>query len=394
MKDLAVSGWHPEDHNPMVLPSITDRPNPREDTLSPINRMSNPVGRILLGIFTTNSKNDESRRQLIRKTYLTNFQTLQKVGLSSDAKTMVCSLADFMESGSKNDDCSIIYTFVMGAMDSSNTTAPTDLTEREDQEHISYVVDRPSSSLDTSEHRDILYLNVRENMNEGKTMTWFRYASSILPVEELGIDLIAKIDQDTVIFPRLLLQDLNQQIPVRPARRLYGGHRLEGKSSGTRYMQGGAYFLSTDIAKQITSSACPRSNIIQRYTAKWGHTRAEDREIGLFVDQCCWSNQMGGNSTTSSVGLVFTNHLHHNRANKKEVGFRVRWKEGLASDIATLRHDIVTKKYEATHGCPSSKALAQAEEAWFDEFEKMGIAKRRYMKMVSASCPSLADAYE
>ena len=394
MKDLANSGWHPDDST-IALPSIsTDEPGPQEDTLSSANTMGNPVGRILLGIFTTNSRNDESRRQLIRKTYLTNFQTLQTVGLSSDAKNMICSLADFMESGSNKEDCSIIYTFVMGAMDSSNTTAPTDLTEWEDQENISYVVDRPSSSLDTSEHRDILYLNVRENMNEGKTVTWFRYASSILPVDELGIDLIAKIDQDTVIFPRLLLEDLNQQIPVRPTRCLYGGHRLEGKFSGTPYMQGGAYFLSTDIAKQITSQACPRSNIIHRYTKESGHSRAEDREIGLFVDQCCRSTQMSGNNTASSVELVFTTHLHHYRANKKDVGFRVRWKEGLGLDIATMRHEIVKKKYRATHGCPSSKALAQAEAAWFDEFEKMGIAKRRYLKMVSASCPSLSDDVE
>jgi uncharacterized protein YwbE len=393
MKTFAFSGWLPEDTNNSSLQLFTD--GPEVTTPSPVTARGNPVGRILLGIFTTNSRNDESRRQLIRKTYLSNFEILRTIGLSSDADNMICSLTDFMESGMKKEDCSIVYTFVMGAMDSSNTTAPTDLTEQKDQENVSYVVERHQSSLPKTLERDILYLNVRENMNAGKTVTWFRYASSILPADQLGIDMIAKIDQDTVIFPRPLLEDLNHQISARPAQRLYGGHDLvEGMAGDIPYMQGGAYFLSTDVAKQITSPACPRRQIIQKYNRERGYTRAEDREIGLFVDQCCRNDQMGGNNTAASVRAVFTNHMNHNRANKQPVGFRVRWKEGLALDIATVRHQIVKEKYKATHGCPSSKALDQAEEAWFDKFEKMGIAKARYLKMIRASCPFLVDAVE
>jgi hypothetical protein len=370
------------------------------DTIPPLRRdpvpyPSSPLAekethRILLGIFTTNSRDDESRRQLIRKTYLSNFRILAKVGLvAPDAEDTICSLADFVADGNKMKDCSIIYTFVMGAMDKSNTTAPTDLTELADQDKVKYVVERPSSLPDTAE-KDILYLNIRENMNAGKTVTWFRYASSILPAAEFGIDLIGKVDLDAVLLPRPILEDLNNQISERPAQRIYGGYDIVQRNAqtDTPYMQGGTYFLSTDVAKQVTSDACNRRKIVKQHVSDMGYKRAEDREIGLFVDQCFGNGAGGSDPSSSPVPMVITSHVRHSRANKKLGGFRVRWKEGFASDIAAMRYQMVKEKYKATNGCPSTKALADEEEAWFDGFEKMVSAQQRYVKLVKDSCSS------
>lgn len=47
--------------------------------------------------------------------------------------------------------------------------------------------------LDCSERRCI----VNENMDQGKSQTWFRYAAAL--VEELNIDHVVKMDSDCLI---------------------------------------------------------------------------------------------------------------------------------------------------------------------------------------------------
>lgn len=347
--------------------------------------------RILLGIFSTSSPEDYARRQMIRNSYLSNFKTLTGVGLELNSKTSICSLNDLKTNPSAYEECQMVYTFVVGAYDPlKNDTVPTDLTEAfpfGTQEAAKYIADR-SSRQEDGEDRDVIYLNIAENMNSGKTVTWFRYASSILMTRDLGIDLIAKVDLDAVLFPRPFLQDINAQILDRPAQNIYGGyHLIQRQAHEIPYMQGGFYFLSTGIAQWITSNDCPRHDIIQRSTFEKGYTRSEDREIGLFVDECIRARHE--ETTYNGVKMIVTSYATHNRSYKKSTPFRVRWKEGLAKDIAYLRRQASKKKYAATSGCPPSEKAAKEDELWFDLRKNMGLAKRRYEKMVGIDCSSL-----
>jgi hypothetical protein len=383
-----------------------------------------PPPRMLLGIFTTNSTSEAIRRNLIRKTYLSTYKTFEKAKLKEGRIDRICALADLLSAeqnesstgdnnnnnnnnntrsrGNSMDDCLLVYAFVMGAMDPSNTTAPTDLLELEASEDSSnnreimmmmYNVDRSGYN---NYERDVVYLNIRENMNDGKTVTWFKYASSVLP-STLGIDLIAKVDSDTVVFPRLLLQELretleNQHHIRRPARRVYGGsNQVVREGAKVHYMQGGFYFISRDVAQKITSKTCPRSEIVQRVVFDPGYRRSEDREMGHFVDTCAnqHHNRTKDDDEEGNIRKVVLrpdSSARHERSFKDANRFRVKWKDIFSNDMANLRYNEVRQKYADSNGCPPTEEAKSNELAWFDKLEKMVRVKARFSKLLAAVC--------
>lgn len=363
--------------------------------------------RILMGIFTTNTEEDTNRRRLIRKTYLQTYQILREVGLTSDVETpgSLCSLADLLENkGHAMETCSIVYAFVMGAWDKSNTTAPTDLTLFED-ESVTYTVDR---SFSEDYERDVVYLNIRENMNFGKSETWLRYASTILPrTTKLGIDLISKVDSDTVVSPRQLLSDLASSVFTQDRIKhlsvtgVYGGASEVGRSNQVHYMQGGFYFFSLDVARHITSKSCPRSQIIQEKRFDRGFERSEDVDIGNFVAYC-WEqpkeahdgnfpgghqDQGGikeksaqhdaqpseGNRKGRNLKRVLVSGIVHGYIYKQAARFRVKWKEVLARDMAILRFEQIKDKFGGH--CPSEGQDRDEVLNWFDRQPNMKLAR-------------------
>jgi hypothetical protein len=127
---------------------------------------------------------------------------------------------------------------------------------------------------------DLVMLNIKENMNEGKTQTYFKYATMICD-DHIYFDYIAKTDTDTLFHvDDFLDSDLNH-FPVFPDNgRVYGGwsfygRRSFGDASGVIYYAGSFFFLSPDMARFITSDACDRKRL-DRF--------AEDWTIGAFVD--------------------------------------------------------------------------------------------------------------
>lgn len=344
-----------------------------------------PPSRILLGIFTTNRKEDFVRRKLIRKTYLSTYKTLREVGLAhpDESSDRICSLADLMEKkGNTAKECLIVYTFVMGAWDRSNTTAVTDLTEFDD-DAIPYVVDRSTTSQDY-EH-DVLYLNIRENMNFGKSETWFRYASTILPSADLGIDLIFKADSDTVVSPRPLLSDLESILSreriKRPANEVYGGVHEVGRSNEVLYMQGGFYFLSRDVASHITSKECLRKKIVQQSRFDRGFDRSEDADMGNFV-AICWQNESATGVADKNLRRILLDgrtSATHGFILKDSDRFRVTWKDRLGHDLALLRYNEIKDKYRG--GCPTETEELDEELKWFDLHPNMKLAKLQFAKL-------------
>ena len=88
-----------------------------------------------------------------------------------------------------------MYTFVVGA----NSNGPTNLVDYNNSSHplILDVSEIPSqyafsNTSDASDNdvteKDITFLNIKENMEEGKTPTWFLVANTL--VKEYDIDYI------------------------------------------------------------------------------------------------------------------------------------------------------------------------------------------------------------
>lgn len=227
--------------------------------------------RFLFGIFSTLRKHDFVRRKVIRRTYL-----------ASDPYR-ICSMKDLPN----KPNCQIVYTFVVGA----NATGPTDLVEH----RLSPLVVDPSEFPVVDDYGDVVaieddvtYLNLQENMEYGKSPSWFLYANTL--VEEMVIDFIAKVDSDTLVFPNRFLDEFATFLPLKnhsyvgnttttnalhptssssPELRVYGGIPNDSigcgglrrphcsQMGGKTYMQGQLHFLSADLSRYVTSIPQP-----------------------------------------------------------------------------------------------------------------------------------------
>ncbi|KAL3940063.1 MAG: hypothetical protein SGBAC_005319 [Bacillariaceae sp.] len=228
----------------------------------------NGSARILVGIFTTNLKQlERKQRNMIRKAYLSAYK-------KSETPNRICSLQDMLKKKVKPDECQFAYTFVVGA----NSSAPTEQVDTDDLDLIAI----PRDKMENPEP-DMLYLNIRENMNNGKTETWFRYASLIVE-HDLYFDYMAKMDTDTILFPYPLFRKMEKWPKYPNNRRIYGGEynvKEDGQKRkdllvGASYFNGPFYWISPDIARFITDAEkCNRTAL---------RTSAEDMTIGNYIN--------------------------------------------------------------------------------------------------------------
>lgn len=194
--------------------------------------------RILVGILA-DSQTDESKE--MRNRFRRVFQ------LWNDSR--ICSLNEFvskdwvdsssyMEYDDRDTsyDCQIVYSFVLSAY-SRNTSLPyfsnelrnvSTLKLHETPEEPLVLKEVPTPKIfvhsdvipppysDVLEHKDGIFLNIVENMNEGKTETYLYWASKVS--RQFNIPFVAKCDTDTVIRFQKLLQFLHQELPKSPVR--------------------------------------------------------------------------------------------------------------------------------------------------------------------------------
>jgi Galactosyltransferase len=228
--------------------------------------------RILLGIMTMKEHDQEVRRRaMIRDTYLSYYYNST---YDEGERYRICSLHDLLVLSKDNPnatkyamllrECQLAYVFMAGG----NQTGPT--------ERVVYKSSEPITL--PSNETDVVLLNIKENMNEGKTPSFFKYATTVVD-EHVYFDYIAKTDSDTLIFPDRILNDSVNKLPVFPNNVLvYGGYRpvarKDDQMKGPLYWQGSFYFLSVDLARYITSAACDRQSL-----TLW----SEDKSMGNFV---------------------------------------------------------------------------------------------------------------
>lgn len=209
--------------------------------------------RLLLGVFTADDA-DERR-------YRAKFRALFQL------HPQVCDLKSYTDDLPK--DCRLVYTFVVGG--ASEATPPVLLQTNARP----WLVSASTSALsaDLNEH-DVTLLNIRENMNEGKSQTWFAYAAS--QADALEIDYIGKVDTDTILHLDQYFAFCEAHMPPPPynrhilaglpADKLWWEPKLEDqpKEKWWRenygrvlhlYVQGQFYFMSSDLAKVVADEA-------------------------------------------------------------------------------------------------------------------------------------------
>lgn len=215
----------------------------------------------LMGIFSTRTDKEAKRRQLIRDTYLTHGRD-----------SRVCYLSLYMQLPSEDrTKCNVVYTFVVGGRDDAD--APTEHVD--DNERLTL---ERAKVVGVNDEEDVTYLNIRENMEDGKSDTWLKYGAHLS--SKFGFDYVGKTDSDTYVNVDELIEFVVTELPQSPDNvHIYGGIPWANFHKSSLYMAGQFYFVSSDLAQYVGYELTPthRSNLRN----EWRHT--EDMDIGNFI---------------------------------------------------------------------------------------------------------------
>lgn len=268
-----------------------------DDVVRPLR---NP--RTLMGIFSSDNMFDGTHRTWHRHL----FNDIWK-------DERVCTLSQFRTSNDTTvqQKCELIYTFVAAASDDPN--APTERLEETD------TADNPIELLGGYKNPmkgdinwpDVTHLNIRENMNEGKSQTWFYFGSKIaneFRKTSTPIDYVMKFDSDSILRLHDFLELAHTRLPPAPYNKniFAGALRDKGpwyfknsklghpQSELSRYeshwgreydgvhlyLAGQCYLMSTDLAAFVAAEA-PYSRV---RVAKGGYIEGhEDHDIAAMV---------------------------------------------------------------------------------------------------------------
>ena len=217
--------------------------------------------RLMLGIMSVLDHDSERlRRKTIRETYLSYFNQ------SDTERHRICSLTELLDKSRADHalllrECQLAYTFVVGGNPEGST------------ERLTFTDSEPMTLAPDALEPDVVLLNIKENMNDGKSQTYFKYGTTVVD-NHLYFDYIIKCDTDTLIFPEYFLNHKMNRLPLFPNNvRVYGGFDLFSREDAM-YFAGSLYFLSVDMARYIASDACDRKKL---------DVFSEDRALGLFA---------------------------------------------------------------------------------------------------------------
>jgi len=214
--------------------------------------------RVLFGILTADFFNDQAYRKRHRMLF----------ALWNDPR--VCSLPDFKAMPmDERYRCELIYTFVMGG----NPDATPELVD--DSRPMLATKPIKGKSPDINDP-DVTLLNIRENMNEGKSQTWLKHGAEI--AAEFNLDYVVKCDADAMLHLHEFFQFAYLNLPPAPYNKhvyvgalrdkaywprhkteeerirfeSYFGNNFEGVHL---YVAGQIYMMSTDLARYVGQEA-------------------------------------------------------------------------------------------------------------------------------------------
>lgn len=240
-------------------------------------QVSRPT-RVLVGIFTIDDTTERRCRHRQRRLFRLHPYT--------------CTLATFLSEQPEN--CRLIYTFVTGG----NPQGPT----MQVDSSVPMVIEYDSTRMHFTEkdmlEPDVTLLNIKENMNDGKSQTWFAYGAQL--AKTYPIDYIVKQDTDTILFLDKYFDFVDQSLPPAPynrnilagsvADKLWWGEDTVNRNSPAEqwaiqryggllhlYTEGQWYLMSPDLAETVQQEA-----ILTDETAKYvaGH---EDHDVSAMA---------------------------------------------------------------------------------------------------------------
>ena len=265
--------------------TLTEAANQKEADHSLSVAVSPPPSRprVLLGIFSADFPNEEPCRHRQRR--------LLRI------HPHACSLDKYLEEHTA--ECHLIYTFVLGG----NPDAPS--TELLDDKSRPWVL--PSTAADNPRQyngtdilaADVTLLNIKENMNDGKSQTWFSYAATL--VDDHSIDYIAKQDTDTILYLDRFFDFVDTMLPPPPYNRnilagsvvdklWWGADRVHRQAPTEEwavkrygsllhlYAAGQWYLMSPSLAKTVQQQALLGPSETSKYFA--GH---EDHDLSAMA---------------------------------------------------------------------------------------------------------------
>jgi hypothetical protein len=159
--------------------------------------ISNRSSRVLVGIFSSDSPSGV----VCRGRYRALFR------LWDDER--VCSLSAFRKMPEYHrQKCELIWTFVVGG-------GGKDIPPENVADERPMIVELPATGESPDWNAtDMTLLNIRENMNEGKSQTWLKYAASV--ARENGFQYVAKCDEDSILRLPDFFQFTRHRLPPSP----------------------------------------------------------------------------------------------------------------------------------------------------------------------------------
>eukprot|EP00554_Chaetoceros_debilis_P008518 CAMPEP_0194100522 /NCGR_PEP_ID=MMETSP0150-20130528/1329_1 /TAXON_ID=122233 /ORGANISM="Chaetoceros debilis, Strain MM31A-1" /LENGTH=192 /DNA_ID=CAMNT_0038786887 /DNA_START=1516 /DNA_END=2091 /DNA_ORIENTATION=+ len=119
------------------------------------------------------------------------------------------------------------------------------------------------------------YLNIKENMEDGKSPTFMKFASNIATAH--GLDYVVKLDDDTYLSTVLFTICTDEELPPAPYNiRTYVGPPHLSRLKNHVYAAGEMYIVSTDLASYVANKLSfeDRENLA---------IHIEDLDMGTYV---------------------------------------------------------------------------------------------------------------
>jgi hypothetical protein len=165
--------------------------------------------RILIGIFSDLSI---ERRRTTNRAFRQRHRDIFRIWNDN----RVCAYNDYKEAPSEFSNCIVLYTFVLAAHNKTAMDMPTILLE--DTLTLPLELNRTfpdnDNTGDLMQSNDYTILNIRENMNQGKSPTFFVWAKRA--ADALGISYVGKCDSDAMLRLGFLLKFLYEDIAWTP----------------------------------------------------------------------------------------------------------------------------------------------------------------------------------
>jgi hypothetical protein len=175
--------------------------------------------RLLVGIFSTTFPGSSAMRERIRSLFR----------LRNDDR--VCGYWDFHRlsvADRRDSSCELVYAFVVGATTLNNATEfPLAIIGNDTRPLLANV-----THFNASELNDTIILNIRENMDSGKTQTWLNFAGKA--ADDNDIEYVAKCDEDAILNLTSYFRYFASHLPPKPYNKGFFGGRPRNKANWVR----------------------------------------------------------------------------------------------------------------------------------------------------------------